>query len=82
MNALPLLLRYFIAVLHIRVHPPEVVNLVQIARDWPPALAVRLLAALPTATAVASFQIIPSLRDAARVGQLLRIAGLDDATDA
>jgi hypothetical protein len=42
---------------------------------------MRLLVALPVETAVASFQAIPSLRDAARVGQLLRVAGLDDTTE-
>lgn len=79
---LPLSLRCFAAVLHVRAQAPNVVDLVQIARDWPRALAMRLLAALPMATAVASFQAIPCLRDAARVGQLLRAAGLDEATDA
>lgn len=80
MSQLPLALRRFAGVLQVRVQAPEVVDLVQIAKDWPQALAVRLLAALPIATLVASFQAIPSLAAAARVSQLLRIAGLDDAT--
>lgn len=81
MSELPLSTRCFAAVLQARAHAPEVIDLVQIATAWPRPLAMRLLVALPVESAVASFQAIPSLADAARIGQLLRVAGLDDTTD-
>lgn len=80
MSELPLSTRCFAAVLQARAQAPAVIDLVQIATAWPRPLAMRLLVALPVETAVASFQAISSLEDAARVGQLLRVAGLDDTT--
>lgn len=81
MSELPLSTRCFAAVLQVRAQAPAVIDLVQISTAWPCPLAMRLLVALPVETAVASFQAIPSLEDAARVGQLLRVAGLDDTTE-
>jgi len=81
MSELPLSTRCFAAVLKVRAQVPAVIDLVRIAIAWPRPLAVRLLIALPVETAVASFLAIPSLKDAARVGQLLRAAGLDDASE-
>jgi len=80
MSQLPHALRCFVAVLQTRAQSPEAFDLVRVVQEWPRALAVRLLAALPVATLVAGYQAIPSLAAAARVGQLLRVAGLDDAT--
>ena len=81
MSAWPLAARCFAALLQLRARPPAEVDLVRIAANWPPALASRLLVALPAETMIASFMAIPSLHDATRVAQLLRIAGLDRATD-
>ncbi len=71
----------FIAILLLRHNPPALVDLSSVARTWPRALAVRLLASLSIDTAIASYEAIPSLPDAACVAQLLRFAGLDDGTD-
>jgi hypothetical protein len=81
MTAWPLAARCFSALLQVRARPPAGVDLVRIAMTWPPALASRLLVALPAETMVASFMAIPSLHGATRVAQLLRSAGLDRATD-
>lgn len=73
--------RCFAIVLRLHRDPPAIVDLAAVAHAWPRALATRLLAALPVETAVVSFCGIANLRDAVVVAQLLRFAGLDDATD-
>jgi hypothetical protein len=72
---------HFIVILLLRHDPPALVDLASVARTWPRALAVRLLASLPMDTAIASYRALSSLRDASWVAQLLRFAGLDDGTD-
>jgi hypothetical protein len=71
----------FIAVLLLRHNPPALVDLSSVARTWPRALAVRLLASLSIDTAVASYEALWGLRNTFYVAQLLRFAGLDDGTD-
>ena len=73
--------RYFAAILALHTTPPECVDLPSIARDWPRPFALRLFASLPTACAVTSLLALPNRLETARVGQLLRDAALDKATD-
>jgi hypothetical protein len=81
-TTLPITVRRFAALLRVRTaQPTQALDLADLAATWPRSLAVRLLVALPVETAVASFLALPNRLAAAQVGQLLRAAGLDEATD-
>jgi hypothetical protein len=74
--------RRFAALLRVRTaQPAQALDLADLATTWPRSLTVRLLAALSVESAVASFLAVQNRLAAAQVGQLLRAAGLDEATD-
>jgi hypothetical protein len=78
--------RCFAAVVALRAAPPQFgheapLDLAGIVRTWPRALAVRLLAGMPTDCIVTGLLALPNRFETARVGQLFRTAAMDGAID-
>lgn len=81
MSKHPIALHCFVALLDAFARPPAPFDLGQLVRSWPPVLAARLLAIVPGDTFIAACLVLPDLKTAVQLAQVLRHAGLDGLND-